>query len=399
MHRAAATALVLIAGRPARLATPGANPPSVPDQQGMFRAFSDIHFDPFADSRILEQLGAKPLDGCKGRASTSFSKLGADTNYPLLKSMLDNVAATAASNHIRYDYVILTGDLLAHQFDDRFRECVGGGDEAYRGFTISTVKFVDGLIAKALPGVPVFAALGNNDSDSGDYAQPSKFFLEKVGQDWSREWGNIPVERRQAALATFTRAGNYALANPTVPSNELVILNSNLWVARNSSACGIAEPDPDGQFAWLGEVLARIKRDKRTATLVMHVLPGIDASLVWQGLNRRTAALPAPFIVTSIIAAWCPRFMPATFIATIFGFFPTVTANRYCRFTSIRLSVRCTSTIRRWRLMARQTHGFPNTGAVATWDIAGLGKPHWRLSMSSATGLLLTARLIPAALL
>ena len=81
-----------------------------------------------------------------------------------------------AENHFHYDYVIVTGDFLAHNFDARYRQCVGGGDEAYRKFASDTISFVDGMIAKALPGVPVFAALGNNDSDQGDYAEPSEVF-------------------------------------------------------------------------------------------------------------------------------------------------------------------------------------------------------------------------------
>jgi hypothetical protein len=191
--------------------------------------------------------------------------------------MLDHVVATAAENHIHYDYVIVTGDFLAHGFDTRYRQCVGGGDEAYRQFSSGTIKFVDGMMAKSLPGVPVFAALGNNDSDNGDYAEPSAGFLQSVGQDWSRGWGNLPTAARAAALASFGRAGNYAAPDPTTPNHAFVILNSNLWAASNPQACSETEPDPGGQFHWLGEVLGRAQRAGGTATLIMHILPGIDA--------------------------------------------------------------------------------------------------------------------------
>jgi hypothetical protein len=278
LRRAGITTLVLIAvlatlarslpnDRPALQPYPGT---------GMFLLLSDIHFDPYADPAIMEQLGAKPLAACQGAASGSFSKFGSDTNYPLLKSTLDNVAATAAENHFHYDYVIITGDFLAHKFDTRFRQCVGGGEEAYQKFGRDTIGFVDGMISKALPGVPVFAALGNNDSDQGDYAQPSGAFLQSVGEAWSRGWGKLSTATREEAVASFTRAGNYAVPNPSVPKNELIILNSNLWVASNSKACSDADPDPGGQFQWLGGVLASVKRERRTATLILHVLPGIN---------------------------------------------------------------------------------------------------------------------------
>jgi sphingomyelin phosphodiesterase acid-like 3 len=279
LRRAAATALVLITILTATARSlPTGEPPLEPRPgTGMFLLLSDIHFDPYADTAILEQLGAKPLDACKGRISTAPSKFGSDTNYPLLKSTLDNVAATAAANHIHYDYAVVTGDLLAHQFDATFNQCVGGGQGAYEKFASATIAYVDALIAKAIPGVPVFITLGNNDSDKGDYAEPSPAFLQSVGQDWSRAWGNIPAAVRQSAVASFERAGNYAVPNPAVPGEELVVLNSNLWVARNSGACGPADPDPDGQFSWLENVLIRVKNERRFATLIMHVLPGMDA--------------------------------------------------------------------------------------------------------------------------
>ena len=99
----------------------------------MFLMLSDIHFDPYADPAIMEAAwGRSRWRRARLLLPAAFSKFGSDTNYPLLKSTLDNVAATAAENHFHYDYVIVTGDFLAHNFDARYRQCVGGGDEAYR---------------------------------------------------------------------------------------------------------------------------------------------------------------------------------------------------------------------------------------------------------------------------
>lgn len=253
---------------------------------GMFLMLSDIHFDPYASPVIMEELGAKLKEGCQTSGSGSFSKYSSDTNYLLLKATLDHVVATATENHFHYDYVIVTGDFLAHNFDLRYRQCVGDGDEAYRKFASDTISFVDGLIAKALPGVPVFAALGNNDSDRGDYEEPSESFLRSVGRDWSRAWGNLPAAARAMALASFGKAGNYAVPHPTAPNDEFIILNTNLWAACNTQACSEMDPDPGGQLQWLGEVLGRVKRAGGTATLIMHVLPGIDAITSSTGAPR-----------------------------------------------------------------------------------------------------------------
>jgi hypothetical protein len=242
----------------------------------MFLLLSDIHFDPYGDPSIMKSLGAMPRDGCRPRPSGSFSNYGADTNYPLLKSTLENAAATAVSNHFHYDYVIVTGDFLAHNFDASYRECVGTDVAAYRKFASDTLAFVYAMITKALPGVPVFASLGNNDSDKGDYQEPTPAFLEKVGLDWSRAWMDLPADARVTARASFATAGYYALPHPTVPSNQLVILNSNLWSASNSAACSDSDPDPGGQFRWLEDVLGHARHHAGTATLVMHIFPGID---------------------------------------------------------------------------------------------------------------------------
>jgi hypothetical protein len=253
----------------------------------MFLMLSDIHFDPYADPAVIERLGAKPLPPCQTPAAPAVANFGSDTNYPLLQSALDHAAATAVSNHFHYDYVLVAGDFLAHQFDKRYQQCVGGGPESYRKFVSDTIRFVDGIITKALPGVPVFAALGNNDSDAGDYAEPSKAFLASVGSDWSRGWGKLSPEARAGALASFGGAGNYAVPHPTVPNRELVVLNSNLWAARHPRACGETDPDPDGQFQWLEEVLGTVKRGSGAATLILHIPPGMDAL-------RSTLGPPAP---------------------------------------------------------------------------------------------------------
>jgi len=243
----------------------------------MFLMLSDIHFDPYSDPVIMEQLGAKPTAACRVPTPTAFSKFGSDSNYPLLKSTLDHVVATAAANHIHYDYVIATGDFLAHKFDARFEQCVGGGADAHGKFAANTLRFVDGMIAKALPGVPVFAALGNNDSDRGDYAAPSPAFLKGAAGSRSLGWRNLPAELRAAATASFEKAGYYSLPNPAVANHELIVINSNLWAAHNSQACSDSDPDPGGQFRWLAGVLERIDRAHGRASLIMHILPGIDA--------------------------------------------------------------------------------------------------------------------------
>jgi len=244
----------------------------------MFLMLSDIHFDPFQDDAVIGKLGAKLREGCHTSGSTSFSRYGSDTNYPLLKSALENAAAAASDHHFHYDYIIITGDYLAHQFDRRYQQCIGGSDEAYRRFASGTIVLVSDMIARAFPGVPVFAALGNNDSDRGDYEKPSESFFSSVGHSWETAWGDVAARTRSEAEASFEKAGYYALPHPTVPGHELLVLNSNLWAAaHHPQACSETDSDPDGQFAWLSDTLDKVARTGGSASLIMHILPGIDA--------------------------------------------------------------------------------------------------------------------------
>lgn len=243
---------------------------------GMFLMLSDIHFDPYTDPAIIKALGAIPKAGCPDPTTAAPSRYGSDTNGPLLRSTLAAAVTTAAENRFHYDYVLLTGDFLAHHFDFLYSRCVEGGHAGYPNFVTHTVAYVHRMIAQALPGVPVIAALGNNDSDLGDYTEPSDDFLRSVGSDWSSAWGSVDSEPKVAALASFGKAGYYAVPHPTVPKSELVVVNSTLWAVQNSKACTDADPDPGGQFQWLKQVLERTRRAGGGATLIWHIPPGID---------------------------------------------------------------------------------------------------------------------------
>jgi sphingomyelin phosphodiesterase acid-like 3 len=273
------TAILVLALASFALNRPGQDgtlPPS--PGAGIFLMLSDIHFDPFPDPAIMERLGANLRAGCQTRGSQSFSQYKSDTNYTLLKSTLDYAVATAAKDHRRYDYVIITGDFLAHEFDTRYQQCVAGDEEAYRKFASDTIIFVSNLVKEAFPGVPVFAALGNNDSDQGDYEMPSGPFRTSVSHNWSAGWGNLSLPARSKATRSFVMAGYYAVPHPTVPGTELIILNTNFWTSADTQACSETDPDPGGQFGWLAEELGKVKRAKRTATLIMHIPPGINTA-------------------------------------------------------------------------------------------------------------------------
>ena len=238
--------------------------------QGVFLHVSDLHFNPFADPALLRRLIAAPVEQWsaifRSSTSTPFWQKGKDTSFPLLTSML------AAAKGPAYDYVLNTGDTLAHDFNDEFK-AAGGADSEYAGFVTKTVRFVDRMLKESFPGVPLIAALGNNDSTCGDYAlAPSDSMLPAVGH-------NLPVvATRPQALRDYTMGGFYAVPHPKVPKHDIVVLSDVFWSKSYHDACEQNGGDPgSAELAWLEWTLYQAKLSGKTVSLAMHIPPGIDS--------------------------------------------------------------------------------------------------------------------------
>jgi sphingomyelin phosphodiesterase acid-like 3 len=245
-------------------------PFAVNSTQGVFLHVSDMHFDPFADRAIVPRLIAAPVEDweaiLRSSQDTAFWRSGEDTSFPLLASML------SAAQGPHYDYVLNTGDNLAHNFHGAFA-AAGGAESDYTGFVAKTMRFVERLVQRSFPGVPVIAALGNNDATCGDYMlAPQSDMLPAVGQD-------LPaVAAHPPALRDYAIGGFYAIPHPTVAGREIVVLSSAFWSRKYLDRCNPDGGDPgSAELAWLEWTLYRAKLAGRTVTLVMHIPPGIDS--------------------------------------------------------------------------------------------------------------------------
>jgi Calcineurin-like phosphoesterase len=241
--------------------------------QGVFLIISDIHFDPFADPAIVEELVAADVDAWPGiferSQETGFAPYGSDTNYPLLRSALE------AAQHLspRPDFVLYPGDYLAHGFAAKFRASAGGGSEAYRDFVIKTMAFVSKRLEDPFPAAPVYGTLGNADSIWGDYMiAPGETFLAAVGELWAG------ASAHPQAFADFGTGGFYAVPHPRVKGRDLIVLNNVFWSANYDDRCNAQGGDPGAaQLAWLDWILYRTALRGRTASLLFHIPPGIDS--------------------------------------------------------------------------------------------------------------------------
>jgi len=231
---------------------------------------SDIDFDPLADPdpAIVKQLIAAPVSQWKEIFSkqNGYAHAPADANYPLLKSALSAAAAQGP-----FDFVIASGDYLRHGFQSAFIEA-GGSSSDFPAFATKTAVFVINTVQTML-GVPVYAALGNNDSASGDYGlDPGSAFLATLADSL----GVLSIDPE--ATVDFRTAGFYELPHPTLANEEIVVLNTVIW-SRSYSILGADSSDPGAaEMQWLARKLDQAKTLTHKVILVMHIPPGIDAN-------------------------------------------------------------------------------------------------------------------------
>ena len=140
-----------------------------------------------------------------------MSPIGQDTNHALLTSSLAVFAKTVADA----DFAIVPGDLLAHEFNAKASKALGVAptSRAAGEMAVKTTLFVAAALADALAGKPAIIALGNVDSNCGDYRiEPGGSYLAATREAVRRLVG-------AARLApdfdeTYAAGGYYAARHP-----------------------------------------------------------------------------------------------------------------------------------------------------------------------------------------
>src|SRR5882762_10329790 len=143
---------------------------------------SDIHFDPFRDPAKAEKLVAASEGEWNGilreddssNQKEAFAALqktchetAVDTPYSLLQSSLAAMKAKAPDAR----FALVSGDLVVHSLACRFNTLLPGkSDEDYKAFVAKVTRYVLNQTRLSLNGMPVYAALGNNDNACKDYA-------------------------------------------------------------------------------------------------------------------------------------------------------------------------------------------------------------------------------------
>ena len=260
-----------------------------PPREGMALLISDVHFDPFWDPEKVAKLAAAPArDWQKIIESTpspdralrfaalngSCQARGEDTSYPLLASALASIQTHAAETQ----FMTVSGDLIAHQFDCKFHTLFPGAKpREYRAFVEKTIAFVLGELRRVAPDEPQYVALGNNDSDCGDYKMdPNGPFLADLGALIAPQ---MPHQEHADAMKTFKAGGYYSAMLPSpVGKTRLLVLNDVLLSPKYASCRGTASLAPgNAEMAWLSRQLADARAAHQHAWVMGHIPPGVNA--------------------------------------------------------------------------------------------------------------------------
>ncbi len=249
---------------------------------------SDIHFEPFWDPGKVPHLVAAPVSQWKSILASppsadrdaQFKALeqkchtrGEDTSYPLYASSLHTMQKTAPDAR----FITVSGDLISHAFSCKYDALLSKAELSdYRSFVEKTIEFVLVDLRSSLPNARIYAALGNNDSDCGDYKLDEHGgFLSELAQPFA---AGLPPATRDNAALTFANAGYYSASLPAPIEHTRLLVLDDTFMSRRYTACsGKADAaGADAQIAWLRAQLAAARQNQEHVWVMGHIPPGID---------------------------------------------------------------------------------------------------------------------------
>jgi sphingomyelin phosphodiesterase acid-like 3 len=282
---------------------------------------SDIHFEPFGDPGKAAKLASTAASGWEAVLAAAPSAdrdaqlaaleqacptRGDDTSYPLFASSLRAMSANAE----RAIFVTVSGDLISHSFNCKFAKVFPNAKPGeYRAFVEKTIEFVVGSMRTALPGVPVYASLGNNDSDCGDYQlDANSTFLAETGMILT---GDVTPADAFKARSDFAVGGNFAVSLPEPFAHARLMILDDLFMARNYKACAEKQDwsEATRQIAWLRSELESARQKQEKVWVMSHIPPGVDAfGTAKKGKNVCGGDKPTMFLanddLTNALAAY-----------------------------------------------------------------------------------------------
>jgi sphingomyelin phosphodiesterase acid-like 3 len=267
-------ALVVWWAPPAAAQDTASAPFSVTTDQGLFLILTDIHFDPFTDPDLVPELDKAPVTNWPrifaSGSGGDFQGYGSDAGYALTNSALRFIAGLG----MKFDYVLYTGDYLSHRFVSSYSRLAGQNPQGVTSFGVKTTQYVSNTIRTHVGDIPILGVLGNTDSVCGDYRiAPESPLTAGIRDQWAA------LSKATGGFEEFDAGGYYAVPHPTVPEQDIIVLNNIFWSPKYINACnpqGGSDPG-SAMMAWLERQLSEARQAGRKAQILLHVPPGINA--------------------------------------------------------------------------------------------------------------------------
>ncbi len=249
---------------------------------------SDIHLDPFHDPDKAKQLIAAPVSEWKAIFASAASPNGPQAFEALQEkcnakgvdtppALFESALAAMTAREPGAKFMVVSGDLVVHGFSCRYKALVpDGSPQDYQAFVLKTISYVAAELRGAFPGMPIYTALGNNDSGCGDYQldQDSDFFAG-AGEILA---SLLPVADRQMASQEFSAGGNYSVPMAAPMKNTRLVVINDTFLSPKYKTCGGKHDatGSDAELQWLKEQLADARRRGQRVWVVGHIPPGVD---------------------------------------------------------------------------------------------------------------------------
>lgn len=251
---------------------------------------SDIHFDPYRDPAKFSKLVAAPVAAWEAilqapdsatqpadfqalQAACAGAK-GLDSNEALFDASLKAEKTHAAG----LKFVTISGDLLVHQFDCRYK-ALAKSEAGYGEFAEKTASYVVRRIEAEFPGVPVYVALGNNDSSCGDYAlDMHDRFLSGTSKAVIEGLRGASAEEVEQAKTDYEAGGYFSVSlNAPMRKTRLLVID-DMYLSKKWATCGkkADKADPVAVLTWLKTQLEGSTQRGEKVWVMGHIPPGID---------------------------------------------------------------------------------------------------------------------------
>ena len=252
---------------------------------------ADIHFDPLRDPAKAPLLDALPVSrwaeilssAPTPNAQNDYAEINklcpikplVDPDQKLWQSALAAIHKQAIASHVRF--AVLAGDLTGHQYDCRYKLLFPKATHTqYLAWVKKSFDYTLSTLRDALPGIPVYVAMGNNDSGCGDnkLSPHDDDFLAATAPEVAEP---LPATDQPHALRDVPR-GFYGANLPAPIAHTRILVLDDIPQMMSYKTCSnqTDATAQDAQLAWLAAQLKSVRAQHQQAWVLGHVPPGVN---------------------------------------------------------------------------------------------------------------------------